>query len=68
MRRFFARGVSAVMVSIAVVGISHAGDAVESGLKPGDFVHDMSIRLTVDHRFTIVDVEAFEQGGRPWSM
>ena len=26
--------------------------------KPGDFVHDMSIRLTVDHRFTIVDVEA----------
>ena len=27
-------------------------------LKPGDFVHDMSIRLTVDHTFTIVDVEA----------
>lgn len=27
-------------------------------LQPGDFVHDMSIRLTVDHRFTIVDVEA----------
>jgi hypothetical protein len=27
-------------------------------LKPGDFVHDMSIRLTIDHRFTIVDVEA----------
>ncbi len=27
-------------------------------LKPGDFVHDMSIRLTVDERFTIVDVEA----------
>jgi len=27
-------------------------------LKPGDFVHDMSIRLTVDHKFTIVDVEA----------
>lgn len=27
-------------------------------LKPGDFVHDMSIRLTVDHSFTIVDVEA----------
>ena len=27
-------------------------------LKPGDFVHRMSIRLTVDHRFTIVDVEA----------
>jgi len=27
-------------------------------LKPGDYVHDMSIRLTLDHRFTIVDVEA----------
>lgn len=27
-------------------------------LKPGDFVHDMSIRLTVDHKFAIVDVEA----------
>ncbi len=27
-------------------------------LQPGDFVHDMSIRLTLDHKFTIVDVEA----------
>ena len=27
-------------------------------LKAGDLVHDMSIRLTLDHRFTIVDVEA----------
>jgi hypothetical protein len=27
-------------------------------LKPGDFVHDMSIRLTLNDRFTIVDVEA----------
>lgn len=27
-------------------------------LKPGDFVHDMSIRLTLDDRLTIVDVEA----------
>ena len=27
-------------------------------LQPGDYVHDMSIRLTIDHRFTIVDVEA----------
>jgi hypothetical protein len=27
-------------------------------LKPGDLVHDMSIRLTLDHRFIIVDVEA----------
>lgn len=27
-------------------------------LKPGDYVHDMSIRLTLDHKLTIVDVEA----------
>jgi len=27
-------------------------------LKPGDHVHDMSIRLTLDHTFRIVDVEA----------
>jgi len=27
-------------------------------LRPGEFVHDMSIRLTFDHKFTIVDVEA----------
>lgn len=27
-------------------------------LKPGDFVHDMSIRLTIDDKFTVVDVEA----------
>lgn len=27
-------------------------------LAPGDFIHDMSIRLTLDHKFTIVDVEA----------
>ena len=27
-------------------------------LGPGDFIHDMSIRLTLDHKFTIVDVEA----------
>lgn len=27
-------------------------------LEPGDFVHDMSIRLTIDHKYTIVDVEA----------
>lgn len=27
-------------------------------LRPGDFVHDMSIRLTVDQTFTIVDVDA----------
>jgi hypothetical protein len=27
-------------------------------IKSGEFVHDMSIRLTLDHKFTIVDVEA----------
>jgi hypothetical protein len=27
-------------------------------LKPGDFVHDMSIRLTIDHTLLIVDAEA----------
>jgi Protein of unknown function (DUF2889) len=27
-------------------------------IKPGEYVHDMSIRLTLDHKFTIVDVEA----------
>jgi hypothetical protein len=27
-------------------------------LKPGDFVHDMSIRLTLNDKFTIVDVDA----------
>ena len=36
-------------------------------LKPGDFVHDMSIRLTLDHRFTIVDVEAVTDRS-PYSM
>ena len=34
------------------------GNEWRGPLKPGDFVHDMSIRLTLDHRFTIVDVEA----------
>ena len=27
-------------------------------MKPGDFIHEMWIRLTLDHRYTIVDVEA----------
>ena len=34
------------------------GNEWRGTLKPGDFVHDMSIRLTLDHRFIIVDVEA----------
>lgn len=36
-------------------------------LKPGDFVHDMSIRLTIDHTFTIVDAEAVTDKS-PYSM
>ena len=36
-------------------------------LKPGDFVHDMSIRLTIDHAFTIVDAEAVTDKS-PYSM
>lgn len=36
-------------------------------LKPGDFVHDMSIRLTIDHSFTIVDAEAVTDKS-PYSM
>jgi hypothetical protein len=27
-------------------------------MAPGDFVHDMTIRLTLDHKLTIVDVDA----------
>ena len=36
MRSRFARCVSAVVVSIVTVGISYAGDAVQSGLKVGE--------------------------------
>lgn len=36
-------------------------------LKPGDFVHDMSIRLTIDHTFTIVEAEAVTDKS-PYSM
>jgi len=38
MRFLFARGVPAVVVSIVVVGTSLAGDAIQSGLKPGESV------------------------------
>jgi len=38
MRLNFRKGISAVVVSIVVVGTSLAGDAVESGLKPGQYV------------------------------
>lgn len=36
-------------------------------LQPGDFVHDMSIRLTIDHTFLIVDAEAVTDRS-PYSM
>jgi hypothetical protein len=39
MRFRFALGVSAVVVSISMVGTSRAGDAVKSGLKPGENVN-----------------------------
>ena len=38
MRLKSANGISAVVVSIIVVGTSLAGDAVQSGLKPGESV------------------------------
>ena len=37
MRKFFAASLSAVVVSIVVVGTSLAGEAVQSGLKAGEF-------------------------------
>jgi hypothetical protein len=39
MRLNFAAGVSAVVVSIVMVGASLAGDAVQSGLKIGESVN-----------------------------
>jgi hypothetical protein len=39
MRWKFALGVPAVVVSIVMVGTSLAGDAVKSGLKPGESVN-----------------------------
>jgi hypothetical protein len=39
MRLKFAAGVSAVVVSIVMVGASLAGDAVQSGLKIGESVN-----------------------------
>jgi hypothetical protein len=36
-------GVPGVVVSILVVGVSLAGDAVQSGLKPGDFVNAFQV-------------------------
>jgi hypothetical protein len=43
MRSCFAVGLSAVVVSIVAVGASLAGDAVDSGLKPGNFVTPFNV-------------------------
>jgi hypothetical protein len=43
MRLRIAAGISAVVVSIVAVGISFAGDAVESGLKIGDAVNPFDV-------------------------
>ena len=43
MRLRSAKGISSVVVSIIVVGTSLAGDAVQSGLKPGEFVNPFDV-------------------------
>jgi hypothetical protein len=43
MRLKFAKGVSAVVVSIVMVGTSLAGDAVQSGLKVGESVNPFQV-------------------------
>jgi hypothetical protein len=43
MRLFLAKGVSSVVVSILVVGTGFAGDSVQSGLKPGEFVRPFDV-------------------------
>ncbi|MGO9917160.1 MAG: hypothetical protein ACLQIB_20985 [Isosphaeraceae bacterium] len=43
MRSKSAKGISSVVVSIIVVGTSFAGDAVQSGLKPGESVNAFNV-------------------------
>ena len=43
MRLRSAMGISAVVVSIVTVGAIYAGDAVESGLKPGGFASPFDV-------------------------
>ncbi len=43
MRSRFALGLSAVVVSIFTVGAIFAGDAIESGLKPGEMVSPFDV-------------------------
>jgi hypothetical protein len=43
MRLRSALGISAVVVSLVTVGAIYAGDAVESGLKPGESVSPFDV-------------------------
>ena len=43
MRLRSAVGVSSVMASVILLGTSFAGDAVQSGLKPGELVHPFDV-------------------------
>ena len=43
MRLTFAKGISAVAVSIVMVGTCLAGDAVQSGLKVGESVNPFQV-------------------------
>ena len=43
MRLRSAMGISSVVVSIIVVGTSLAGDAVQSGLRPGELVNQFDV-------------------------
>ena len=43
MRSRFAHGLLAVVVSIVMVGTLHAGEAVQSGLKPGESVNPFDV-------------------------
>ena len=43
MRLTVAKGISAVVASIVVVGAGLAGDAVRSGLKAGEFVNAFNV-------------------------
>ncbi len=43
MRLRFARSISAVAVSIVMVGTTLAGDAVQSGLKVGELVNPFQV-------------------------
>jgi len=43
MRLRSALGISAVVVSIVTLGAIYAGDAVKSGLEPGDFANPFDV-------------------------